>query len=59
MNIGTHASRVALAEMAKTFLRELEDAANELDSLPKQRKRPDTMPVEAGGRPIRRRRTIS
>jgi len=32
MNIGTHASRVSLAEMEKTFLRELQDAANELGS---------------------------
>jgi len=33
MNIGTHASRVSLAEMEKTFLRELESAANELGTL--------------------------
>ncbi len=33
MNIGTHASRVTLAEMEKTFLRELEAAASELGSL--------------------------
>jgi IclR family transcriptional regulator, pca regulon regulatory protein len=33
MNIGTHASRVSLAEMEKTFLRELGTAANELGSL--------------------------
>jgi hypothetical protein len=32
MNIGTHASRVSLAEMEMTFLRELEAAANELGS---------------------------
>jgi IclR family transcriptional regulator, pca regulon regulatory protein len=32
MNIGTHASRVSLAEMERTFLRELRDAANELGS---------------------------
>lgn len=32
MNIGTHASRVSLQEMEKTFLRELESAANELGS---------------------------
>jgi IclR family pca regulon transcriptional regulator len=32
MNIGTHASRVSLAEVEKTFLRELEAAANELGS---------------------------
>ena len=30
MNIGTHASRVSLAEMEKSFLRELEAAAIEL-----------------------------
>ncbi len=30
MNIGTHASRVSLAEMEKSFLRELEAAATEL-----------------------------
>lgn len=30
MNIGTHASRVSLAEMEKGFLRELETAATEL-----------------------------
>jgi IclR family pca regulon transcriptional regulator len=33
MNIGTHASRVSLAEMENTFLRELESAANELGTL--------------------------
>jgi len=33
INIGTHASRVTLAEMEKTFLPELEAAANELGSL--------------------------
>ena len=32
MNIGTHASRVSLEEIEKTFLRELESAANELGS---------------------------
>ena len=32
INIGTHASRVSLAEVEKTFLRELEAAANELGS---------------------------
>jgi ankyrin repeat protein len=32
INIGTHASRVTLAEMEKTFLPELEAAANELGS---------------------------
>ncbi len=32
MNIGTHASRVSLAEMEKTFLRELSSAASELGS---------------------------
>jgi IclR family transcriptional regulator, pca regulon regulatory protein len=32
MNIVTHASRVSLAEMEKTYLRELEAAANELGS---------------------------
>ncbi len=32
MNIGTHASRVSLPEMEKTFLRELESAAIELGS---------------------------
>lgn len=33
INIGTHASRVTLAEMEKTFLPELEAAASELGSL--------------------------
>jgi IclR family pca regulon transcriptional regulator len=32
MNIGTHASRASLAEMEKTFLRELKPMANELGS---------------------------
>ena len=32
MNTGTHASRVRLAEMAKSFLRELETAASALGS---------------------------
>jgi IclR family transcriptional regulator, pca regulon regulatory protein len=33
MNIGTHASRITVAEMEKTFLPELQSAANELGSL--------------------------
>jgi IclR family transcriptional regulator, pca regulon regulatory protein len=33
MNIGTHASRVSLGEMEKSFLRELQSAASELGSL--------------------------
>jgi IclR family pca regulon transcriptional regulator len=32
MNIATHASRVSLTEVEKTFLREFEAAANELGS---------------------------